>query len=80
MGSTIVPAHGASLALVMSEHGQPSDVADESVLDALEADLAAVEHAIERLDQVTEQGIGGDEAAEAIAVAVPPERFELPAG
>lgn len=48
---------------------------DEAVLDQLEADLTAVEHAISTLDRVTAEGEGGDSAANQIAVAVSDARF-----
>ncbi len=51
----------------------PAD--DEAVLDQLEADLTAVEHAISTLDRVTAEGEGGESAANQIAVAVSSARF-----
>lgn len=45
------------------------------VLDGLEADLVAVEHAIERLDAISAEGPDGPDAAARIAAAVPDERF-----
>ena len=45
------------------------------VLDQLEADLSAVEQAIESLERVTAEGLGGDAAASRIAAAVSVERF-----
>jgi hypothetical protein len=54
----------------------PSGVDDElAVLDELEADLAAVEQAIESLERVSVEGLVGDEAASRIAAAVSVERF-----
>jgi hypothetical protein len=54
----------------------PSGVVDElAVLDELEADLAAVEQAIESLERVSVEGLVGDEAATRIAAAVSVERF-----
>ncbi len=51
-------------------------VLDElAVLDQLEADLAAVEQAVESLERVTAEGVGGSDAAEQIAAAVSVERF-----
>ncbi len=46
-----------------------------AVLDGLEADLAAVEHAIERLDALVAEGSDGPDLAEQIAATVPEERF-----
>jgi len=46
-----------------------------AVLDGLEADLAAVEHAIERLDALVAEGPDGPDAAARIAAAVPEQRF-----
>lgn len=55
---------------------EPSGVDDElAVLDELEADLAAVEQAIESLERVSVEGLVGDEAATRIAAAVSVERF-----
>ena len=48
---------------------------DDAVLDQLEADLTAVEHAISTLDRVTAEGEGGESAANQIAVAVSAGRF-----
>ena len=54
----------------------PTGVVDElAVLDELEADLAAVEQAIESLERVSAEGLVGDEAATRIAAAVSVERF-----
>jgi hypothetical protein len=57
----------------------PPAVAEERdelvVLDQLEADLSAVEQAIESLERVTAEGLGGDAAASRIAAAVSVERF-----
>ena len=50
-------------------------VDDDAVLDQLEADLTAVEHAISTLDRVTAEGEGGESAANQIAVAVSAARF-----
>ncbi len=50
--------------------------ADELVvLDRLEADLSAVEQAIESLEQVSTEGLVGEAAALRIAAAVSTERF-----
>lgn len=50
--------------------------ADElAVLDGLEADLSAVEQAIESLEQVSTEGLIGEAAALHIAAAVSTERF-----
>lgn len=50
--------------------------ADELVvLDRLEADLSAVEQAIESLEQVSTEGLVGEAAARRIAAAVSTERF-----
>lgn len=46
-----------------------------AVLDGLEADLAAVERAIERLDAIASEGLDGPEARERILAAVPDDRF-----
>jgi hypothetical protein len=45
------------------------------VLDRLEADLSAVEQAIESLEQVSTEGLVGEAAALRIAAAVSTERF-----
>lgn len=50
---------------------------DEAVLEQLESDLASVEQAIERLEQITAAGIGGEQAAARIEDAVPSERFRI---
>ena len=47
-----------------------------AVLDGLEADLVAVEQAVESLERVSSEGLGGAEAATRIAAAVSVERFE----
>lgn len=58
-----------------------ADVADEPaldelvVLDQLEADLTAVELAVESLERVATEGLGGQDAAAQIAAAVSVERF-----
>lgn len=52
-----------------------AELDDDAVLDQLEADLTAVEHAIATLDRVTADGEGGEAAASQIAVAVSAERF-----
>jgi hypothetical protein len=58
----------------------PSAPSDElAVLDQLEADLTAVELAIESLERVASEGLGGDDAAAQIAAAVSVERFGAPA-
>ena len=50
--------------------------ADElEVLDRLEADLSAVEQAIESLEQVSTEGLVGEAAARRIAAAVSVDRF-----
>ena len=46
-----------------------------AVLDQLEADLTAVEQAMESLERVASEGLGGDDAAAQIAAAVSVERF-----
>jgi hypothetical protein len=48
---------------------------DDTVLEALESDLAAVETAIAALDSITEAGLGGERAATEIGAAVSAERF-----
>ena len=45
------------------------------VLDQLEADLTAVELAVESLERVATEGLGGQDAAAQIAAAVSVERF-----
>lgn len=61
---------------VQTADPDPSGVDDElAVLDELEADLAAVEQAIESLERVSAEGLVGDEAATRIAAAVSVERF-----
>jgi len=51
-------------------------VRDElAVLDDLEADLVAVEQAIESLERVSSEGLDGAEAATRIAAAVSVDRF-----
>jgi hypothetical protein len=50
-----------------------------AVLDQLEADLSAVERAVESLERVASEGFGGDDAAAQIAAAVSVERFGAPA-
>jgi hypothetical protein len=50
-----------------------------AVLDQLEADLSAVEQAVESLERVASEGLGGDDAAAQIAAAVSVERFGAPA-
>jgi transposase len=59
------------------EPAQAADaVLDElAVLDQLEADLAAVEQAVESLERVAVEGVGGEAAAAQIAAAVSVERF-----
>ena len=59
--------------------GEPAVADDEAVLDQLEADLTAVEHAIATLDRVTAEGEGGEAAAQQIAVAVSAARFGVEA-
>ena len=63
----------------MTDQPAPADVdpvRDElAVLDELEADLVAVEQAIESLERVSSEGLDGAEAAERIAAAVSVERF-----
>lgn len=44
-------------------------------LDALEADMAAVEQAITTLDEIHARGVGGELAANEISAAVSEERF-----
>ena len=57
----------------------PPAASDElAVLDQLEADLTAVELAIESLERVASEGLGGDDAAAQIAAAVSVERFAAP--
>lgn len=46
-----------------------------AVLDSLEADLVAVEQAIDSLDRVTGEGLGGDAAAVQIDAIVSVGRF-----
>lgn len=46
-----------------------------ALLDGLEADLAAVEAAIDTLDRISAEGHGGEHAANEIAAAVSTERF-----
>lgn len=56
----------------VTEPAAPDELA---VLDELEADLAAVELAIESLERVASDGHGGQDAAAQIAAAVSVERF-----
>ena len=86
-GATIVPGPRGTLPDVIPEPandgtpapstGSPADVPadDDAVLDQLEADLTAVEHAISTLDRVTAEGEGGESAANQISVAVSDARF-----
>lgn len=60
---------------VSGDEPAAAPVDDEAVLDQLEADLTAVEHAISTLDRVTAEGEGGESAANQIAVAVSAARF-----
>lgn len=53
----------------------PEPVDELAVLDQLEADLSAVEQAIESLEQVSTEGLVGEAAARRIAAAVSTERF-----
>ena len=71
---TTEPATGAAVAAEAGA-GAAAPADDEAVLDQLEADLTAVEHAISTLDRVTAEGEGGESAANQIAVAVSAERF-----
>ncbi len=71
---TTEPATGPTVGSAESQAvGAPAD--DDAVLDQLEADLTAVEHAISTLDRVTAEGEGGESAANQIAVAVSAARF-----
>ena len=45
------------------------------MLDGLEQDLAAVEEAMQTLDRITADGVGGDAAAAQITSVVSAERF-----
>jgi hypothetical protein len=54
---------------------EPAAPDELAVLDELEADLAAVELAIESLERVAADGHGGEDAAAQIAAAVSVERF-----
>lgn len=53
----------------------PAEPDELVVLDGLEADLAAVEQAIESLERVAAEGVGGEDAARQIGAAVSAERF-----
>lgn len=57
------------------QEGEPAAADELEVLDELEADLAAVELAIESLERVAVDGHGGEDAAAQIAAAVSVERF-----
>lgn len=54
---------------------EPTQSDESAVVDQLEADLSAVEQAIESLERVASEGLGGEQAAAQIAAAVSPERF-----
>ncbi len=49
--------------------------AEADVLDGLEQDLAAVTEAMQTLDRITAEGVGGDAAAAQITSVVSAERF-----
>ena len=55
--------------------GQVSESDELAVVDQLEADLTAVEQAIESLERVASEGLGGEQAAAQISAAVSHERF-----
>jgi hypothetical protein len=73
--SVVEESAAAPSASTTGDEGDLVAADDAVVLDQLEADLAAVEHAISTLDRVTAEGVGGESAASQIAVAVSPERF-----
>jgi hypothetical protein len=54
---------------------EPAVPDETALLDQLEADLAAVELAIESLERVATDGRGGEDAASQIAAAVSVDRF-----
>jgi hypothetical protein len=54
---------------------QVSESDELAVVDQLEADLTAVEQAIESLERVASEGLGGEQAAAQISAAVSHERF-----
>lgn len=57
----------------VADHVVASD--ELAVVDQLEADLSAVEQAIESLERVATEGLGGEQAAAQISAAVSHERF-----
>ena len=52
-----------------------SDGSDMALLDQLEADLVAVDTAIETIERIAAEGSGGEHAAAEILAAVSEERF-----
>lgn len=70
------PAHTAEA--VPSDGSAPTGgpAADDGLLDQLEADLAAVDTAIETIERIAAEGTGGERAAAEIRAAVSPERFD----
>lgn len=81
-GGRSVPVPAATLAAVSDESGpdpqfpqDPGEADDVEVLAALEADLVAVEEAVQTLDRIAGDGIGGTAAAEQINSVVSAARF-----
>jgi hypothetical protein len=54
---------------------EPADHADDRLLDQLEADLAAVQSAIETIDRVAAEDLPGSVVADQITAVVSAERF-----